>query len=104
MSLWSKTQPLGCVSPRRMAKRLVGRSTGLAAVALIGFCQPAAAQTETLTNGGVVPGAMSCAPSNNGTGHMVCLEYLASGSLLGLSWQAPPGATGEPTDTVDVDP
>jgi hypothetical protein len=66
------------------------QSAGFAAAVLAGFCQPAAAQTATLTSSGVATGAISCAPSANGTGHMVCLEYSTSGSLIGLSWQAPP--------------
>ncbi|MGB8842637.1 MAG: hypothetical protein WCC64_16380 [Aliidongia sp.] len=70
------------------------RSTALAVATLIGVSQPAAAQTTILTSGGVATGAISCAPSNNGTGHMVCLEYSTSGSLIGLSWQAPPAAGG----------
>jgi hypothetical protein len=103
MNFQSKAQPIGCIGPQRFTKHFFGQLTGLAGAILIGLCQPVAAQTATLTNGGVTAGAISCAPSNNGTGHMVCLEYSTSESLIGLSWQAPPGATGETTDTVDVD-
>ncbi len=103
MDFQGVAQPVAGLGPRRISKHFVGQWTGLAAAALIGFSQPIAAQTVTLTNAGVVNGAISCAPSNNGTGHMVCLEYSASGSLLGVSWQAPPGATGEITDTVDTE-
>ncbi len=103
MNVQSKAQPVGCIGPRRIARHF-GGLIGLAAAALIGFGQPVAAQTATLTNG-VAPGAISCAPSGNGTGHMECLEYSTSGSWIGLSWSAPPAASGmaEPPDTIDLD-
>jgi hypothetical protein len=90
---------------RRIGKHFAFPSVGLAAATLIGFCQPAAAQTTILTSSGVATGAIGCAPSNNGTGHMVCLEYSTSGSLTGLSWQAPPasGGNSEVPGTVDTD-
>jgi hypothetical protein len=51
----------------------------------------AAAQTVPLTPGTVVePGAISCAPSNNATGHVECLEYTKAGGLEAISWQSPP--------------
>jgi hypothetical protein len=39
---------------------------------------------------------ISCAPSNNGSGHLVCAEYVAAGSVVtggainGVAWLAPP--------------
>ena len=87
------------------AEHFVRQSIGLVVVVLIGFFQPLAAQTETLTPSGVIPGAISCAPSGNGIGHMECLEYSTSGLLIGLSWQAPPAASAraEINDTIDVE-
>jgi hypothetical protein len=46
------------------------------------------AQTTQLTTG-TLPGAISCVPSTNGTGHMVCAEYTNTGAVVGVSWQAP---------------
>jgi hypothetical protein len=100
MNSQSRGQPAGCAASRRITMRFVAQWVGLAAAAAIGFCQPVAAQTTTLTTGGVATGALSCAPSVNGTGHMVCLEYSTAGSVIGLSWQAPPGAATETTGTV----
>ncbi len=69
---------------------------------LAGAEHPAAAQSVPLTTG-IATGAISCAPSNNGTGHLVCLEYGSGGSLVGVSWQAPPAAGGsEAPNTVDL--
>jgi hypothetical protein len=106
MNFRSKRLPIGCIDPRRIAKHCIALSPGLLVAALVGFCQPVAAQTAILTNSGVATGAISCGPSNNGTGHMVCLEYSTAGSLIGLSWQAPPaaGANTERVGTVDVVP
>jgi hypothetical protein len=42
--------------------------------------------------------SISCAPSNNGTGHLVCAEYVNTGTGLinGVSWLAPPTAPTPP--------
>jgi hypothetical protein len=57
----------------------------------------AAAQTKALqTNVGT---SISCAPSQNGTGHMICGEELQPGGNTvfgGASWQAQPTVTGAP--------
>jgi hypothetical protein len=67
----------------------------------VGLDHGASAQTVPLTTG-IAKGAISCAPSNNGTGHMVCLEYAGSGSLVGVSWEAPPAINGsEAPGTID---
>jgi hypothetical protein len=100
MNSRSRGQPVGCAASRRITKRFVAQWVGLAAAAVIGLYQPVVAQTTTLTTGGVATGAVSCAPSGNGTGHMVCLEYSTAGLVIGLSWQAPPGAATETTGTV----
>jgi hypothetical protein len=67
------------------------------------FSREGSAEVVQLNNPGGDATAISCAPSGNGTGHMVCLEY-AGGQLIGLSWQAPPSAIGkigsEPTGTL----
>jgi hypothetical protein len=61
---------------------------------LIGLALPVFAQ-QTQLSGGIAAGAISCAPSANGTGHMVCAEYAAAGALYGVSWQVP-GTVGPP--------
>jgi hypothetical protein len=81
--------PVDCIDRWRSGKRFVGQFAWVAAAAVIVFCRLATAQTATLTPG-VATGAISCAPSNNNTAHMVCLEYSTSGTLIGLSWEAPP--------------
>jgi len=113
MNFQSKAQPVGCTGLRRIATHIIWQSVALAAVALLGLCEPAASQTATLS-GNVATGAVSCAPSNNGTGHMVCLEYSTAGALIGVSWQAPPQGLhvpgdqlqqpAEPANTIDTDP
>jgi hypothetical protein len=40
MKFQGRAQPVGYINPRRIAKHFVGQSAGLAAAALIGFCQP----------------------------------------------------------------
>ncbi|HET9623877.1 MAG TPA: hypothetical protein VFP84_21040 [Kofleriaceae bacterium] len=58
----------------------------------------AAAQTTALQSNAVTN--VSCAPSQNGTGHMICGEELRmpTGNTIfgGLSWQAQPTTTGAP--------
>jgi hypothetical protein len=76
----------------------------LAAAAILllaGVDHPAASQSMQLTTG-IATGAISCAPSNNGTGHLVCLEYGSGGNLVGVSWEAPPAVGGsEAPNAVD---
>jgi hypothetical protein len=57
--------------------------------------RPAAAQTKPLQTN--VATGISCAPSQNGTGHMICGEELRPGGNTvfgGASWQAQPTVTG----------
>jgi hypothetical protein len=76
--------------------------TAAAIFVLAGIGQTASAQTVSLT-AGIAKGGMSCAPSNNGTGHLVCLEYASSGTLIGVSWEAPPAVNGsEAPNTIDT--
>ena len=70
-----------------------------AILVLLHWTQNANAQTILTT--GIATGAIACAPSNNGTGHMICVEYTTAGAVRGTSWQAPPGPRAtDPTDTV----
>ena len=57
---------------------------------------PAVAQTVQFGAGqSVAPDVVSCAPSNNGTGHLVCAEmFSGSNTLQGVSWQTPPFGQG----------
>jgi hypothetical protein len=50
---------------------------------------------------GIVKGAISCTPSNNGTAHLVCAQYSTAGTVIGTSWQTLPGGLGE---TAGVEP
>lgn len=58
-----------------------------AAIAVLSFVPVHALTTQLST--GIAPGAVACIPSANGTGHMVCAEYTNTGSVVGISWQAP---------------
>jgi hypothetical protein len=69
---------------------------GLGAVLAMASAHPVCAQSTQLT-AGIVTGAVGCAPSNNGTGHLVCAQYSTSGAIVGVSWQTPPGAPLGPT-------
>jgi hypothetical protein len=65
------------------------------------FLSHSAGAQKALTPGiGVV--GISCAPSNNGSGHMICLEYTSAGSLMGVSWEAPPTPKDNNTETTDT--
>ncbi len=66
---------------------------------------PVYAQGTQLATG-IVKGAISCAPSNNGTAHLVCAQYTTTGAVVGTSWQTLPGGLGntpgvEPRGQVD---
>jgi hypothetical protein len=79
-------------------RRLVGVGSALylAAVFTVLLPDPAAAQSTSLATSGIVPGALSCAASNNGTGHIECAEYLTGGGWAAVSWEAPPGPNSNP--------
>lgn len=51
---------------------------------------PVYAQNAQLASG-IVTGAVSCSPSNNGTAHLVCAQYSTAGAVVGASWQSLPG-------------
>lgn len=75
----------------------------LAFAGVAGSC--AIAQSVSLTPT-VTATAIGCAPSGNGTGHMICVEYSKSPSLVGVSWEGPPalgsGPGTEPAGTIDT--
>jgi hypothetical protein len=79
-----------------------GRIAGLAALLCCSLAgallplRPAAGQSAVLDASGIAAGAIGCAPSNNGTGHLECAEYTAGNGLAAVSWQAPPGPNGVP--------
>lgn len=73
-------------------------------VALAGAAAlPVSAQSTQLA-AGIVTGAVSCSPSNNGTAHLVCAQYSTAGAVVGASWQTLPGGLApgvEPRGQVD---
>jgi hypothetical protein len=75
----------------------LGFTTALAGVATL----PVYAQQATQLATGIVSGAISCTPSNNGTAHLVCAQYSTAGAVIGTSWQTLPGGLG---NTVGVEP
>lgn len=70
-------------------------------------CLPPPAGAQTLLDSTDLTEQMGCAPSNNGTGHMICLDVVNNFQLQGFSWEAPPAGNRppgngiEPPDTVD---
>jgi hypothetical protein len=79
----------------------------VAGISLQFLSQPVAAQTATsFDQPGTSTGAIACAPSNNGSGHMVCVQYIvgsgSSTSIGGVSWEVPPANGGnQPAGTLD---
>jgi len=61
---------------------------------------PVCAQGTILATG-IVTGAVSCTPSENGTAHLVCAQYSTAGAVVGASWQSLPGGLG---NTPGVEP
>jgi hypothetical protein len=75
-----------------------GGRRGLAAVAglvLLFIGLPRMTLGQTQFSAGIATGAISCAQSANATGHLVCAEYSTTGTISGVSWQAP-GTVGGP--------
>lgn len=69
----------------------------LAGLLLSAMSSPAAmaqASASLSTPGTTTSGEIGCAPSNNGTGHLVCGQFVGN-TFQGVSWQAPapPGGT-----------
>jgi hypothetical protein len=64
--------------------------------------QQATAQAITkFDTGGTTSTGIACAPSNNGTGHLVCVQTIGS-EIGGVSWEAPPAPGGnQAPGTVD---
>src|ERR1700723_1320637 len=63
---------------------------------------PLSAQTTfTSFDAGPHATAIACAPSNNGTGHLICAQNIGA-EIGGVSWQAPPAVGGSGTaGTID---
>jgi len=84
---------------RSIAHRLSAAALAVAQLSalmgLIGFSQGVRADPVQLSPN-VTATAIGCATSNNGTGHVVCLEYSTGGGLVGVSWQPPPALNGGP--------
>jgi len=81
------------------ARGYAGTRRGLAAVAtfvLLVIGLPRMTLGQTQLSAGIATGAISCSQSANATGHLVCAEYATSGTIFGVSWQAP-GTVGGPT-------
>lgn len=75
--------------PSRRALGVLAQMLALISAVVFSEWVGAQALTVQLTPG-VAATAIGCAPSNNGTGHMVCLEYGLAGALIGVSWETPP--------------
>lgn len=65
------------------------RSPSWLALLLALLCLPHCADAQIGLTQGVGVVGISCAPSNNGSGHMICVEYTNAGTVIGVSWEAP---------------
>jgi hypothetical protein len=74
----------------------------IAGMLLESASQPISAQGVTkFDTGGTTSSGIACAPSNNGTGHLVCVQYIGS-DIGGVSWEAPPAPGGsQAAGTID---
>src|SRR5579859_2874320 len=74
----------------------------VAGMLLQGVSQQVKAQTITkFDTAGTTSTGIACAPSNNGTGHLVCIQTVGS-EIGGVSWEAPPAPGGsQAAGTVD---
>jgi len=98
-----------------MRRVSIFRVQGCMSLLLCGFVLQTAlalrtsAQTSTIHSGEysqplntpASTGSISCAPSNNGTGHLICAEQAASGAMTGVSWVAQPALNLLPANATE---
>lgn len=101
----------GARAPRDPKRRRAWERSGIAlflhyvalgfTFALAGAAMPPVYAQGTQLATGIVTGAISCTPSNNGTAHLICAQYSTAGAVVGTSWQTLPGGLG---NTAGVEP